>query len=93
MLLLLASPGVRAPEELVHDVLMLDQRLPSVPELEEIVRDGFGAAEMKMPSDGDVARAVDARIGRSASRSEHVTTNWTVLFQVMEPILGNPMAL
>jgi hypothetical protein len=71
-LMLLASPGARLPEELVQDVLVLDQPLPTVAELEDIVRDMFEAAEMQMPSDGDLVRAVDAMIGLSTFPAEQV---------------------
>jgi hypothetical protein len=71
-LLLLASPGARLPEELVQDVLVLDQPLPAVAELEEIVRVTFEAAGAEQPSDVDLGRAVDAMIGLSTFPAEQV---------------------
>jgi hypothetical protein len=45
MLVLLMSPGAVLPQELVNDVLVLDEPLPTVDELKAIITETFAAAE------------------------------------------------
>jgi hypothetical protein len=71
-LLMLASPGARLPEELVQDVLVLDQPLPSQEELEQIVRDTFLSAEKEEPAASGLRCAVDAVIGLASFPAEQV---------------------
>jgi hypothetical protein len=72
MLLMLVSPGARLPEELVQDVMVLDQPLPTATELEQIVHETFKAADIPEPGDEDLRRAVDAMIGLASFPAEQV---------------------
>jgi len=70
MLVLLASPGATLPLELNQDVLVLDEPLPSVEDLERIVRETFRDAGLDEPDGGLAVRAVDALIGLASFPAE-----------------------
>jgi hypothetical protein len=72
MLILLTTLSGCLPEELAHDVLMLDEPLPSCEELSRIVRETVEAAEMSALGEADMRRAVDALIGLAAFPAEQV---------------------
>lgn len=63
MLVLLASPGVNLPAELVNDVLVMDEPLPTVADLEKIVLDTYSNARLDAPNADTLAKATDALIG------------------------------
>jgi len=63
MLVLLANSGAMLPSELQHDVLVLDEPLPTRQTLETVVRDTFTYAKLPEPSTDTLNSAVDALIG------------------------------
>jgi hypothetical protein len=70
MLVLLTTPGATLPTELSSDVLVLDEPLPSIPDLERIVVDTYAAADLKAPGKELLTRATDALIGLAAFPAE-----------------------
>lgn len=72
MLVLLSTPGASLPPELQSDVMVIDEPLPSVNELADLVRATFDAAELPAPDEEAVAKAVDALIGLAAFPAEQV---------------------
>lgn len=70
MLVLLTTPGAALPPELSFDVLVLDEPLPSIPDLERIVLDTYAAADLKAPGSELLAKATDALIGLAAFPAE-----------------------
>ena len=71
-LLMLVSPGTRLPDELAHDVLVVEQPLPGQSELEEVVQEMFLSADLAAPPPRDLQRAVDAVIGLASFPAEQV---------------------
>jgi hypothetical protein len=71
-LIMLVAPGSRLPEELVQDVIVLEQPLPTQADLERIVQDTFQSAELDPPSEAILQRAVDAVIGLAGFPAEQV---------------------
>lgn len=72
-LVLLSSPGAKLPDELTSDVLVLEEPLPTLPELKQFVLDTYKYAkipESQYPSDAVIARAQDALIGLPAFPAE-----------------------
>jgi len=69
MLVILAAPGATLPAELVDDVLVIDEPLPTPEELAEIVRGTFAAAELALDPATE-QKAVDALAGLSAFAAE-----------------------
>ena len=70
MLIMLTSDGAMLPTELVQDVLVLDEPLPTEPELEKIIEgtyQDFGAAK---PAKATLDKAVDALSGLAAFPAE-----------------------
>jgi adenylate kinase family enzyme len=63
MLVLLTNQGATLPQELTHDILVLDEPLPSLETLEKIVRDTFESAGMTAPDADTLKLATDALIG------------------------------
>jgi hypothetical protein len=70
MLVLLTTPGATLPPELSFDVLVLDEPLPSIPDLERIVLDTYAAAELNAPGPEIMTRATDALIGLAGFPAE-----------------------
>ncbi len=70
MLVLLAAPGATLPQELGQDVPILDEPLPSITHLEQIVRETFNAANLSEPERPLIVKAVDALIGLAAFPAE-----------------------
>lgn len=58
------------PKELVNDVLMLDEGLPTDEELDVIIRDVYVNADQTIPSDYSIAQSVDGIRGLSAFLAE-----------------------
>lgn len=63
MLVLLSSPGSVLPSELVNDVLILDEPLPTEADLQGIVTNVFGYAKFEAPDATTLRKATDALIG------------------------------
>ena len=70
MLVMLTTAGATLPPELVEDVLLLDEPLPSPEDLAQIVEQTFSAAEMEAPAEDVKTRAIDALIGLAAFPAE-----------------------
>lgn len=70
MLILLTTPGATLPPELSSDVLVLDEPLPALNDLERIVLDTYGAADLEAPGPDILTRATDALIGLAAFPAE-----------------------
>lgn len=66
MLVLLSAPGSTVPPELVNDVLILDEPLPTSEELDRIVSKVFTYAKFEGPDADVTRRATDALIGLPA---------------------------
>jgi hypothetical protein len=66
MLVLLTSPGATVPTELVNDILILDEPLPTEAELTAIVNNVFKYAKFATPDATIIRRATDALIGLPA---------------------------
>ena len=66
MLVLLTSPGATVPTELVNDVLILDEPLPTESELTTIVTNVFKYAKFQEPDGTVIRKATDALIGLPA---------------------------
>ena len=71
-LVMITPPGVVLPPELVQDVLVLDEPLPSPEVLCEIVCNTFRQANLALPGEEDQRRAVDALLGLAAFPAEQV---------------------
>lgn len=70
-LVLLATPGSRLPAELVNDVLVLDEPLPTVEALQETVRNTFKFAKVEnKPDEKLITKATDALIGLPSFSAE-----------------------
>ena len=63
MICLLANSGAMLPSELQHDVLVLDEPLPSRETLETVVKQTCEFASLPVPTDDTLNNAVDALIG------------------------------
>jgi hypothetical protein len=73
MLILLVPPGQTVPSELINDILVLDEPLPTRPELSKIIEDTFHFAKWETPKDETLDRAVDALVGVPAFAAEQST--------------------
>lgn len=74
MLVLLTAPGFTLPTELVNDVLVLDEPLPTVEQLEKIVLDAYESAKLKETPDAETLRkATDALVGLPAFPADQTT--------------------
>jgi hypothetical protein len=63
MLVMLCGQGATLPSELSHDVLVLDEPLPTRETLENVVCDTFKCAKLPEPNADELLKAVDALIG------------------------------
>lgn len=73
MLILLCNPGATLPTELVSDVLVLDEPLPTKDEIQQTVRDTFKYAKLDAPDVETLQLATDALIGLPAFPAEQST--------------------
>ena len=72
MLILITTPGATLPSELQSDVMIIDEPLPSVDALEQLVRETFESANLGVPEGEIVSKAVDALVGLAAFPAEQV---------------------
>ena len=73
MLVLLVAPGQAVPAELTNDILVLDEPLPTRPELSKIIEDTFHYAKWETPQGDTLERAVDALVGVPSFAAEQST--------------------
>jgi hypothetical protein len=73
MLVLLTVLGTVLPPELNNDVLALEEPLPTRTELKQIVKECFGFANAKEPSENIYDKAADALVGIAAFPSDQAT--------------------
>jgi hypothetical protein len=73
LVLLAPAGGLQLPGELTQDVLSLDEPLPSLPELEGIVKEQHESAGLQAPAASALSKAVDALAGLAAFPAEQVT--------------------
>ena len=73
MLILLVPPGQTVPAELTNDILVLDEPLPTRPELSKIITDTFHFAKWEKPEGETLERAVDALVGVPSFAAEQST--------------------
>ena len=73
MLILLCAPGAVLPAELTNDVLVMDEPLPTVPEIQASIKDTFKFAKIDPPTEDVLAKATDALIGVPAFAAEQST--------------------
>lgn len=71
--LFLLAPELTLPSELQHDVLVLDEPLPTEGQLGQIVRQQYGNAGLELPPDFVIERAVEALSGLAAFAAEQVS--------------------
>ena len=57
----MTPPGATLPLELHNDVMIIDEPLPSTDDLARLVADTFNSANLTVPDDAMVSKAVDAR--------------------------------
>jgi SpoVK/Ycf46/Vps4 family AAA+-type ATPase len=72
-MLVLLCPDIRLPAELMNDVIILDVPLPDREELGNVVAGTHVAAQVKVPEQDGLSRAVDALCGLSRFTAEQVT--------------------
>lgn len=70
MLVMLTTLGASLPLELSNDVLVLDEALPTVQQLEPIVKKAFSNESLPEPPEETVNKATDALIGLAAFPAE-----------------------
>lgn len=68
--LVLVTPQIQLPPELVNDVLILDEPLPTTKELRDKVVEMYGAADLKLPEERIVCKAVEHVRGLSLFAAE-----------------------
>lgn len=71
--LVLLGPDMPLPAEWAQDALVIDDALPTETDLAAIIREQHEAAELPMPSDEVLTKAVDAVCGLAAFPAEQVT--------------------
>lgn len=75
-LVLVTPPGFRLPQELAYDTTVLDEPLPNVSQLEQIVKQSFESFEgqgISAPAPDVLSKCTDALLGLSAFPAEQVT--------------------
>jgi hypothetical protein len=70
MLVLITPPGAVLPIELQNDAMVIDEPLPSIDDLRQLIPCLFDAAELPPPEPIALDRAVDALIGLAAFPAE-----------------------
>lgn len=74
MLVLLTAPGFNLPAELVNDVLVLDEPLPTVEQLQAVVMDAYKSAKIDAGPDAEtLQKATNALIGLPAFPADQST--------------------
>lgn len=73
MLVLLCAPGAIIPTELTNDILVLDEPLPTVAEIESLIRDTYKYAKIGEVPEDVLAAATDALIGVPSFAAEQST--------------------
>jgi hypothetical protein len=69
-MLVLLSPSIDLPAEIAQDALPLDEPLPNLSDLAEIVRDVYRSAQLEEPPEETVSKAVDCLCGLAAFPAE-----------------------
>ncbi len=69
-LIMLTTPGATLPPELVQDVLVLDEPLPSAVDLQCIIQETFSSADLAEPDPVLLSNATDALLGLAAFPAE-----------------------
>jgi len=69
-LIMLTTPGATLPPELVQDVLVLDEPLPSAVDLQCIIQETFSSADLAEPDPVLLSKATDALLGLAAFPAE-----------------------
>lgn len=72
-MLVLLAPDTNVPAELRHDVIVLDEPLPSPAQLRDLVAAQYAAAKLAAPTDDTLDRAVDRLTGLAMFPAEQVT--------------------
>ena len=72
MLVLVTPPGATLPIELQNDVMVVDEPLPSIEDLAQLVAETFDSANVPAPEETAVSKAVDALVGLAAFPAEQV---------------------
>jgi hypothetical protein len=70
MLVLLTPPCAALPIELQNDVMVLEEPLPSIDDLAQLVTETFDSANLPSPDQAVISNAVDALIGLAAFPAE-----------------------
>lgn len=73
MLVLLTNQGAVLPIELIHDVLILDEPLPTVADLEKIINDTYEDAKLPKPTKEVMQAATNALIGLPSFPADQAT--------------------
>jgi hypothetical protein len=69
-LIMLTTPGATLPTELVQDVLVIDEPLPSVDDLKRIIQETFNSADLDAPDPTVLNKGIDALLGLAAFPAE-----------------------
>lgn len=69
-LIMLTTPGATLPSELVQDVLVLDEPLPSAEDLKRIIEEMFNSADLAAPDSVLLNKGIDALLGLAAFPAE-----------------------
>jgi hypothetical protein len=72
MLVLVTPAGATLPVELQNDVMLIDEPLPSTEDLARLVAETFESANLPVPDEPTVSKAIDALIGLAAFPAEQV---------------------
>lgn len=70
MLVLITPPGATLPIEVQNDVMVIAEPLPSTEDLAQLVSDTFDSANLPVPDEKTVSKAVDALVGLAAFPAE-----------------------
>jgi hypothetical protein len=73
MLVLMTNAGAQLPPELVSDVLVLDEPLPTEDDLKKIIFNTYEFANLSKPDDATMKLAIDALIGLPSFPAEQAT--------------------
>lgn len=71
--LVLLGTGIKIPADLIHDIIVFDERLPTATQLESIIKDQHEYANLPTPSAEVLEKAIDAVQGLAAFSAEQVT--------------------
>jgi len=73
MLILMTNQGANLPNELVSDILVLDEPLPTEADLRKIIKDTYEYASIPEPNESVVKLALEALMGLPAFPAEQAT--------------------